>query len=374
MDGRGATGAARGGEARPPPFAVAMCRRGPAGEPTVQQVDRDLPDLLGTDLERYLRSSAGHVLANLLVSVLARVERGESGATADLRLEDPTDRARALHCRLLGVAETGADAAVSLVLHDLTPHLDSLRAQMQRAEELLRLLRLSEILLEHPPREEGMVRIIDEIATVPGVRAVAVGLRDGGGARLRYSAHRGVPGRRRHIPFHDDVTPGACADAMEGGQIQVDFSRPEGPIEIYVPIRAASETLGILQMWADGNVSVDGWSAEILGSYADYLAALVEGAPARPRALVTNGAGGDTVDLARLLTERQQEVLFLLVDAAASNRTIAQRLGTTEATVKVHMRAIFDRLGIDSRAEALHLVFSGGTGWLAAQRARREQG
>ena len=75
-----------------------------------------------------------------------------------------------------------------------------------------------------------------------------------------------------------------------------------------------------------------------------------------------------------LLTERQQEVLFLLVDAAAPNRIIAQRLGTTEATVKVHMRAIFDRLRIDSRAEALHLVFSSATGWLAAQRTRREQG
>jgi DNA-binding NarL/FixJ family response regulator len=89
---------------------------------------------------------------------------------------------------------------------------------------------------------------------------------------------------------------------------------------------------------------------------------------------VAEAAGRDSVDLARLLTERQQEVLFLLVDAAATNKTIAQRLGTMEATVKVHMRAIFDRLGIDSRAEALHLVFSSGMDWLRTQRARREHG
>ena len=89
-------------------------------------VDAQLPDLLGKDPESYLRSGAGRGLASLLEAMLSRVEGGEPHAAADVRLEDPTDRARALHCRLLGLSDGGEAGSVSLVLHDLTPHLDSL--------------------------------------------------------------------------------------------------------------------------------------------------------------------------------------------------------------------------------------------------------
>ena len=49
------------------------------------------------------------------------------------------------------------------------------------------------------------------------------------------------------------------------------------------------------------------------------------------------------------LTARQAEVALLLVDGY-TNAAIAQRLGLAESTVRHHMEAIFDRLGVRSRA------------------------
>jgi DNA-binding NarL/FixJ family response regulator len=52
------------------------------------------------------------------------------------------------------------------------------------------------------------------------------------------------------------------------------------------------------------------------------------------------------------LTPRQHEVLELLVQGK-SNRDIAEALGLSENTVKVHLVAIFKVLGVSSRTEAL---------------------
>lgn len=52
------------------------------------------------------------------------------------------------------------------------------------------------------------------------------------------------------------------------------------------------------------------------------------------------------------LTEREQEVLHWLVQGA-SNEIIAQRLYITVATVKAHLTAIFEKLGVNSRTQAI---------------------
>ena len=64
-------------------------------------------------------------------------------------------------------------------------------------------------------------------------------------------------------------------------------------------------------------------------------------------------ASGAVVDpeASRTLTPRQHEVLALLVQGK-SNREIAEALGLSENTVKVHLAAIFRVLGVSSRTEA----------------------
>lgn len=64
----------------------------------------------------------------------------------------------------------------------------------------------------------------------------------------------------------------------------------------------------------------------------------------------TETDAGQTGDLLDVLTRRQREVAGLLKNGL-TNRTIARRLGVSEATVKVHVRQIMRKLEIDNRTQ-----------------------
>jgi DNA-binding NarL/FixJ family response regulator len=53
------------------------------------------------------------------------------------------------------------------------------------------------------------------------------------------------------------------------------------------------------------------------------------------------------------LTEREQEVLDLLVQGITSNRELAERLVISENTVKYHFRNILDKLHVQNRAQVI---------------------
>jgi DNA-binding NarL/FixJ family response regulator len=52
-----------------------------------------------------------------------------------------------------------------------------------------------------------------------------------------------------------------------------------------------------------------------------------------------------------ILTARQSQVLQLVQDRGASNKTIARMLNLSESTVKLHMGAIFKKYGVKSRTQ-----------------------
>jgi NarL family two-component system response regulator YdfI len=59
------------------------------------------------------------------------------------------------------------------------------------------------------------------------------------------------------------------------------------------------------------------------------------------------------------LSEREQEVLTLVAQGA-TNKGIAAELGITERTVKAHVTNIFNKLGVNSRAEAVAVALRSG--------------
>ena len=59
------------------------------------------------------------------------------------------------------------------------------------------------------------------------------------------------------------------------------------------------------------------------------------------------------------LSEREREVLHLLV-SGASNKGIAQDLSLSENTIKAHISHIFNKLGVQSRAEAVAVALQRG--------------
>lgn len=73
-------------------------------------------------------------------------------------------------------------------------------------------------------------------------------------------------------------------------------------------------------------------------------------AAASPAATRVSAAPADA--LIEGLTPREQEVLTLVADGL-HNREIAQRLGVSEHTVKFHLGAVFGKLGVSTRTEAV---------------------
>jgi DNA-binding NarL/FixJ family response regulator len=61
------------------------------------------------------------------------------------------------------------------------------------------------------------------------------------------------------------------------------------------------------------------------------------------------------------LTEREREVLDLLVQGITSNRDLAERLVISENTVKYHFRNILDKLHVQNRAQVIAFALQHGT-------------
>lgn len=57
---------------------------------------------------------------------------------------------------------------------------------------------------------------------------------------------------------------------------------------------------------------------------------------------------------------RRQNQLLLMLDRGLSNREIAEQLGISEHTVKVHLWRLFKRLGVKSRTQTLHYARANG--------------
>ncbi|MGI9585601.1 MAG: LuxR C-terminal-related transcriptional regulator [Acidimicrobiia bacterium] len=60
------------------------------------------------------------------------------------------------------------------------------------------------------------------------------------------------------------------------------------------------------------------------------------------------------------LTDREMAALVLLPDATLSQKDIARALGITGNTLKTHLRSIYLKLGVHSRAEAIEVGGLGG--------------
>lgn len=69
------------------------------------------------------------------------------------------------------------------------------------------------------------------------------------------------------------------------------------------------------------------------------------------------------------LSQREQEVLNLMVTGAA-NKEIARQLSITERTVKAHVTSILNKLGVNSRTEAVAVAIRAGLVQKNSQQAR----
>ena len=60
------------------------------------------------------------------------------------------------------------------------------------------------------------------------------------------------------------------------------------------------------------------------------------------------------------LSDREYEIVRLLVEAGPSNRGIAERLGLAEGTVKLHLHHAFGKMAARNRADAVRIFLAAG--------------
>ncbi len=126
------------------------------------------------------------------------------------------------------------------------------------------------------------------------------------------------------------------------------LARTPRDIPVLALVGDRERTRALLRAGAQGVVSRDAPSSELTAATlavgsglavldADALAALM--APVAPTEPTP-------------LSAREREVLELVADGL-SNKLIAERLGVSEHTAKFHVRSLLDKLGADTRADAV---------------------
>lgn len=239
---------------------------------------------------------------------------------------------------------------------DQTAHPCGQPPATDRCLDLLCLLRLSEILIAAPERVAALRAMVDELARLASVRRALVALAEDG-PRLRYLAHRGLPGRAAHATFTAGPTR-LAAEAL--AQHRLVHAAEDGGAVLAVPLLAGERPLGVLGIGLRPPAPLSAWAEELLWAAADYVT------------LALLGRGSSTTDLR--LTRRQRDVVFLLVEHGAANDEIAERLGLSAQTIKIHLQAAYRHLGVRSRGEAIRLVLTRHAGWLDDERSRRRNG
>lgn len=127
-----------------------------------------------------------------------------------------------------------------------------------------------------------------------------------------------------------DLLPGDAAAVLRAGARAV------------LPTAAAAATVSAAVVAAAaGLVTLPARDAAALLAAGDTRSAV-------PTASTARGASGG----AAALSAREREVLALMAEGLA-NKQIAPRLGISEHTVKAHVAAVFGKLGVGTRAEAV---------------------
>lgn len=130
----------------------------------------------------------------------------------------------------------------------------------------------------------------------------------------------------------------AAIAAGAGGYCLKDVA----PDRLYTAVRSIHNG----DVWLDSSIA-----HKVLGHYAAEKNVNVR--PQKTQSAATNGnaEAGDLPSLPEPLSNRELEVLKLLVDGC-SNRQIANRLVISLATAKTHVRNILNKLSVDDRTQA----------------------
>jgi DNA-binding NarL/FixJ family response regulator len=205
---------------------------------------------------------------------------------------------------------------------------------------------------EHPIR----VVVVDDHAVVR--RGLEQVLANAGDIEVVATASDGDEAVERAAALRPDIVlmdlsmPGI--DGIEatrrilGAAAATEEGKPRLRVVVLTSFAEQRRVLDALQAGASGYLLKDATPDEVI---AAVRAAHAGGAPLDPaaaRVLLDSQRAGQPV---RNLSPRESEVLGLVATGLA-NKQIARRLGISERTVKAHLTAVFQQLGVTDRTQA----------------------
>jgi len=136
---------------------------------------------------------------------------------------------------------------------------------------------------------------------------------------------------------------------------QIVAARPAIRVVVLTASEEDEDLFTALEVGAQGFLMKNLAAAEFFELLEGVLAGQPALTPALSRKILSalsqrKDAGREDPDA---LTDRELEVLKLMVDGVTSNRQLARRLGISENTVKFHVRNVLDKLHLHNRAQAV---------------------
>ncbi|XAW89417.1 response regulator transcription factor [Vibrio sp. CDRSL-10 TSBA] len=136
------------------------------------------------------------------------------------------------------------------------------------------------------------------------------------------------------------------------GLIHLRAEYPELPI---VVVSASEDASVVSQAKSHGAFGFIPKSSD-MRTLISAINQVLGGEPYFPEGLVTDGSSyNDLAEKIATLTPQQYKVLGMLSDGLL-NKQIAYELNVSEATIKAHMTAIFRKLGVKNRTQAVILL------------------
>ena len=156
---------------------------------------------------------------------------------------------------------------------------------------------------------------------------------------------------RPDVVLMDMMMPG-----MDGVEATTALRKryPQVQVLVLTSFHSGDLVQGVMQAGAVGYLLKGASMDELAGAIRAAYAGRPTLAPEAVRALVR--AGQPTVKIGDDLTDREREVLALLVQGH-SNAEIAERLVVSVAAAKYHVGSILSKLGASNRTEAAALAF-----------------
>lgn len=180
---------------------------------------------------------------------------------------------------------------------------------------------------DHPLMREAVVMLLRRLR--PGAEVIELERLGGVEAAVK---QRGAP----ELFCLDLKLPDAVGTS---GVVQLKRLFPQTPLAVLSASPAADAEEACIEAGADIYIEKSAGASEIGNAL---------------RALLNADSGFEELAPTDHKLSKRQKQLIVMLDRGLSNREIADELGISEHTVKVHLWRLFRRLGVKSRTQTIH--------------------